>query len=54
MKKGMILDANDVKKLIAKYFGVDEANVIKNQYSYTVIGVTEEPVAHASESVKNV
>jgi hypothetical protein len=29
---------NDVKLILAKYFGVDEKNVIKNQYSFTIIG----------------
>ena len=38
MQKGIILDAEDVKNIIAKYFGVDPKNVIKSQYSYTVIG----------------
>lgn len=39
MQKGIILDAEDVKKIIAEHFGVDQKNVIKSQYSYTVIGV---------------
>ena len=38
MQAGIILDAEDVKKIIAEYFGVDPKNVIKSQYSYTVIG----------------
>lgn len=37
MKKGMILDNEDIKKIIAEKFGVPESNVIKSQYSYTVI-----------------
>ena len=37
MKNGLILDANDVKQIIAEHFHVPEANVIKSQYSYTVI-----------------
>lgn len=41
MQKGIILDAEDVKKIIAEHFGVDQKNVIKSQYSYTVIGVEE-------------
>ena len=39
MQKAIILDSNDVKKLIAEYFHVDESAVIKSQYSYTVAGV---------------
>lgn len=41
MQKGVILDAEDVKKIIAEYFGVEIKNVIKSQYSYTVIGAEE-------------
>lgn len=37
MKNAVVLDAEDIKKLIAEKYGVDEKNVIKSQYSYTVI-----------------
>ena len=37
MKKAMVIDANDIKEILSKHFGVPEANVIKSQYSYTVI-----------------
>lgn len=37
MKKGIILEANDVKKIIAEHFHVDESKVIKSQYSWTVV-----------------
>jgi len=40
MKKAVVVDANDVKEILAKHFGVPESNVIKSQYSYTII--TEE------------
>lgn len=40
MKKAVVVDANDVKEILAKHFGVSESNVIKSQYSYTII--TEE------------
>lgn len=40
MKKGIVIDANDVKKILAEHFSVPESNVIKSQYSYTI--VTEE------------
>ena len=36
MKKALIIEANDVKKIIAEHFGVKESDVIKSQYSYTV------------------
>ena len=37
MKKCIILEANDLKKIIAEHFNVDESNVIKSQYSWTVV-----------------
>lgn len=37
MKKGIILDTEDVKKIIAKEFNVDVSQVLKSQYTYTVI-----------------
>ena len=42
MKNAIVLDSDDVKKLIAKEYKVDEKNVIKSQYSYTVILEKEE------------
>ena len=37
MKKGIIIDANDLKKIIAEHFNVDESKVIKSQYSWMVV-----------------
>lgn len=37
MRNALVVDANDVKAILAAHFGVPEANVIKSQYSYTVI-----------------
>lgn len=37
MKDAKVLDTNDIKKIIAEKFDVPEENVIKSQYSYTVI-----------------
>ena len=37
MRKAIVVDADDVKKILAEKFGVDEKNIIKSQYSYTVI-----------------
>ena len=37
MKKAVVIDANEVKAILAEKFEVPEANVIKSQYSYTVI-----------------
>ncbi len=36
MKSGIILDANDIKKIIAEKYGVDESQVFKSQYSWVV------------------
>lgn len=41
MEQAILLDANDIKKIIAEKFGVDEKDVIKNQYTYTIKGVTK-------------
>lgn len=41
MKNGIILDANDLKKILAKHFNVDESQIIKSQYSW-VISMAEE------------
>ena len=41
MEKGLILNAEDVKKILAEHFGVDVKNVIKSQYSYAIIGAKE-------------
>ena len=37
MKDAIVVDANDVKDILAKHFEVPPENVIKSQYSYTVI-----------------
>ena len=37
MRKALVVDANDVKAILAKHFDVPSENVIKSQYSYTVI-----------------
>lgn len=37
MKDVKVLDTNDIKKIIAEKFDVPEENVIKSQYSYTMI-----------------
>ena len=41
MKNGIILDAYDVKKILAEHFNVDESQIIKSQYSW-VISMVEE------------
>lgn len=37
MKPAIVVDANDVKLILAEKYGVPPENVIKSQYSYTVI-----------------
>lgn len=37
MKQAIVLDANDIKRILAEHFGVSESDVIKSQYSYTVV-----------------
>ena len=37
MKQAIVVEPNDIKKILAEHFGVPEGNVIKSQYSYTVI-----------------
>lgn len=36
MRNAIILDANDIKKILAEEYNVDEKDVIKSQYSYTI------------------
>ncbi len=37
MKKAVVVEASDVKKILAEHFGVPEENVIKSQYTFTVV-----------------
>lgn len=37
MKKAIVIEPNDIKAILAEKYGVPEGNVIKSQYSYTVI-----------------
>ena len=43
MKNALVVDANDVKEILAKHFGVKPENVIKSQYTFTVIIEDETP-----------
>lgn len=36
MGEGIILDAEDIKKILAEKFGVDEKDIIKTQYSFII------------------
>lgn len=37
MKKAIHIDTSEVREIIAKHFNVPVKNVIKSQYSYTII-----------------
>ena len=37
MQKALVLDSNDVRKILAEHFKVDEKHILKSQYTYTVI-----------------
>lgn len=37
MKPAVVLDTNDINKILAEKFGVPEENIVKSQYTYTVI-----------------
>lgn len=37
MRKAIVVDSNDVKAILAEKFDVPVEDVIKSQYSYTVV-----------------
>lgn len=37
MNKAYVFDANDIKEMLAEKYNVPVKNVIKSQYSYTVV-----------------
>lgn len=36
MKQGIIVNENDVKSILAKYFGVQESEIMRTKYSYVI------------------
>lgn len=46
MKKAIVLDQDDIKALIAEKYDVSEKNVIRSQYSYTVILENDEDLGN--------
>ena len=42
MKQAIVIEPSDIKKILAEKYNVPESNVIKSQYSYTVILDSEE------------
>lgn len=46
MSEGIILDAEDVKKIIAEKFGVDPKDIIKTQYSYIIKKTKDDVNSH--------
>jgi len=43
MKPAIHYDSEGIKKMLAEKHGVEVKNVIRNQYSYTVVLEKEEP-----------
>lgn len=41
MSEGIILDAEDIKKILAEKFRVDPKDIIKTQYSFIIKKPTE-------------
>lgn len=39
MESAIVLSADEVKKILAKHFNVDEKDVFRSQYSYVVKNV---------------
>lgn len=37
MKQAIVIEPSDIKKILAEKYDVSENNIIKSQYSYTVI-----------------
>lgn len=37
MKNAIVLEQSDIKKMIAEKYQVPESNIIKSQYTYSVI-----------------
>lgn len=37
MKNAIVLDQNDIKRILAEKYGVKEADIIKSQYSYIIV-----------------
>ena len=44
MKSGVILDGDELRLIIAKYFEVPVEKVIRTKYSYTVIDAKAEKI----------
>lgn len=37
MKKALVIDADEIKRILAEKFNVPEAQVIRSKYSYIVV-----------------
>lgn len=42
MKQAVIVEAKDIKKILADYYKVQEKDIMQNKYSYTIILEREE------------
>lgn len=37
MKQAIVIEPSDIKRILAEKYHVSESNVIKSQYSYTIV-----------------
>lgn len=42
MKRAVVLESKDIRKILADYYKVPEKNIVQNKYSYTIITESEE------------
>lgn len=52
MESAVVLSDAEVRKIIAKAYGVDEKQVVRMQYSYVVKGITGAQIEAIRDSSK--
>lgn len=52
MKNAYVIEPNDIKEILSKYFKVPPEKVIKSQYSYTVVLDDVMPEEHEKEELE--
>lgn len=52
MKQAVHYDSEDIKAILADRHGVDAKNVIRNQYSYTVVLCEKLPDIKPNDTIK--
>ena len=53
MRDAIVYEADDIKEILAERHHVDPKNVIRNQYSYTVILGTKKEAEPEAEGLKS-